>query len=48
MKKFTRKCQFPKLQVLNKHSATLEALPLMQANEEFEFPPDHDHPQDEK
>ena len=38
MKKFTRKCQFPKLQVLKKHTATLEAQPLMQANPQAALP----------
>jgi putative transposase len=38
MKKFTRKSQFPKLQVLNKHTATLEAQPLMQANPQAALP----------
>ena len=38
MKKFTRKCQSPKLQVLNKHAAALEAQPLMQANPQAALP----------
>ena len=38
MKKFTRKCQSPKLQVLNKHAAALQAQPLMQANPQAALP----------